>query len=80
MAKHCAPHTRVRLRLLDGYDGLSLTVADEGPGFDLGQFGTSPGITGMRDRLEAIGGQFAIESTMDLGTTVIGYVPPVVLG
>jgi signal transduction histidine kinase len=56
----------------DGRD-LKVAVMDAGPGFDGGQEGDSAehlGLIGMRERVESLGGQFAIESTPGSGTTV----------
>ena len=56
----------------DGRD-LKVAVMDAGPGFDGGQEGDSAehlGLVGMRERVESLGGQFAIESTPGSGTTV----------
>jgi signal transduction histidine kinase len=43
---------------------ISLSVSDQGPGFDVGRgAGEGLGIAGLRERVESLGGEFAIESS-----------------
>ncbi|HUO71032.1 MAG TPA: histidine kinase [Solirubrobacteraceae bacterium] len=74
VAKHCGSEAHVRLQLSDDHDRIAFTLADDGPGFDPTRVTTTHGITGMRDRLEAIGGTLAIHSSAR-GTIVTGRVP-----
>jgi signal transduction histidine kinase len=75
IAKHGGANCRAGLLLSEPRDGLQFLLTDDGPGFDpRGATGTS-GITGMRDRLEAIGGQVTINSVPGHGTTIRGHVP-----
>jgi PAS domain S-box-containing protein len=66
---------------LEGHDGtVSLTVSDNGRGFDpKGLTGPSRhgglGLYGMRERIELLGGQFAIEAAPDQGTRVMAEIP-----
>jgi signal transduction histidine kinase len=53
----------------------SLVVSDDGEGFDHDAERTSPGLTGMRDRIEAVGGSVHVESARGRGTTVTLAVP-----
>ena len=55
--------------------GLTLSVADDGGGFDAGSNGTGTGIQGMRDRMAVFGGDAEIESSPGHGTIVRGRVP-----
>lgn len=49
-------------------DMLTITVGDEGPGFDPAIVGSERlGLSGMRERIESIGGRFKI-STSSSGT------------
>lgn len=48
--------------------GLRVAVTDEGTG-TASYDGT--GLTGLRDRVEALGGQFVLQATPDVGTTVL---------
>jgi signal transduction histidine kinase len=50
-------------------------VADDGPGLDPARTTFGTGLTNMRDRLEAIGGDLRIESTLGRGTRVVGTIP-----
>lgn len=55
----------------DGADVL-IEIGDEGPGFDLAEAAHKGrlGLTGMRDRIEVLGGSFAVESESSRGTTI----------
>jgi glucose-6-phosphate-specific signal transduction histidine kinase len=50
-----------------------LTVRDDGPGGAVPDEGT--GLTGLADRLEALGGSLAVASTAGVGTTIMASVP-----
>ena len=71
-AKH-AGATQVRVSVSHRGDVLELTVADDGRG------GADPaagsGLTGLADRLEALGGSVAIDSPPGTGTTVSARLP-----
>ncbi len=57
---------------------MKLEIKDEGEGFRPGQSNHSQGefgITGMRERVEAVGGSFEILSMPGQGTTVRAYIP-----
>ena len=59
----------VSVRLTGGDNGLTLTVADDGTGFDVeGALGSGLGLISMRERLEAIGGTMTIQSAPGAGT------------
>jgi signal transduction histidine kinase len=75
VAKHCSPSARAELSVFERPDGLHFVLSDDGPGFDRALLTTSHGITGMRDRIEAVGGRLAIRSACGCGTTVAGRVP-----
>jgi len=71
--KHAVGASRIRVELhLDG--DLLFEVRDDGCGFDSGTSGEGAGITGMRDRLAAVGGEMRIESSPGTGTRVLGRV------
>ena len=44
---------------------LTVAVSDSGPGFDLQAIGATDGLglAGLKERVESIGGQFALESS-----------------
>ena len=50
-------------------------VRDDGPGFDPTAATAGEGMQILTDRVAALGGSIAIESTLGLGTTVTGRVP-----
>jgi signal transduction histidine kinase len=68
-AKHSGS-TRVRVRLEGEGDRLTLTLEDDGIGFDpaAAQFGA--GLANMRDRIESVGGELSIQSGAAGGTVV----------
>ncbi|MGZ6582309.1 MAG: sensor histidine kinase, partial [Gaiellaceae bacterium] len=79
IAKHCRPDATVKLTLSDNPNGLEFEIADDGQGFDPATIPNSRGITGMRDRLETIGGELTVSSSPGAGTSVSGRVPPAAL-
>ena len=76
--KH-APDAKVTLTVGEQGDRLCFEVADDGPGFDLAAMGLGHGFTNMRDRLGAIGGDVAWDSSPGHGVTVSGAVPVAVV-
>jgi two-component system, NarL family, sensor histidine kinase UhpB len=53
----------------DGTERLELTISDDGSGIAAG-VAQGFGLRGMRERVEALGGAFAVESAVDRGTCV----------
>ena len=75
--KHAGPEARISLRLGQEDGALAFEVSDDGPGFAVGAPPQpATGLTGMRDRVEAVGGTLTIESAPGAGTRVRGRVPP----
>jgi len=58
-----------------GTDFLSLSVQDDGSGFDSKQVRAGIGLLGMRERVIAAGGDFSIDSTWGNGTIVQARLP-----
>ena len=56
--------------------GLRFSVTDDGLGFDPAAVRSAHGLTGMRDRIRAAGGELRIISAPGRGTTVEGQFPP----
>ena len=54
---------------------LTFAVADDGVGFDPSAATTGTGLQGIADRLDALGGTFAVASAAGAGTQVSGTVP-----
>jgi signal transduction histidine kinase len=70
VAKH-ARANRVELRLENGNGRLTLSIRDDGQGFDpTGEFPGHLGLRSMRERVEAIGGAFRLESAPGQGTFI----------
>ncbi|MGP8297225.1 histidine kinase [Streptomyces inhibens] len=66
--KH-ADAARVTIRISHAEAALLLAISDDGVGFPAGSR-LGSGLTGMRDRIEAVGGELSIESRPGGGTTV----------
>jgi signal transduction histidine kinase len=73
-AKHAplAPG-RVELGADDGW--VTIAVADDGPGFDVGNAGMGSGLQNMSDRMAALGGRLEVRSAPGRGTIVAGRIP-----
>lgn len=67
----------VEIEVTGGFEELTLLVRDNGFGFDLRESKAAAGLglTSMRERMRLIGGEFAIESSPGVGTTVRAQVP-----
>jgi len=59
---------------------LRLRVRDDGPGFAASAASEGAGVTNMRDRLVALGGELAVRSAPRAGTCVEGWVPTALSG
>ena len=67
--------TAVRIRVRADDTELRFEIADDGSGFDPGTVAPGIGLTGMQDRIAALGGTLRIESEPGRGTRVSGSVP-----
>jgi len=65
----------IELAVRDGE--LTFVVSDDGRGFDPSTTARGAGTTNMADRIDALGGSFAISSTPGEGTTVTGRIPTI---
>jgi signal transduction histidine kinase len=74
-AKHAGPGANVTVTLTHRQDAIEFTVSDDGPGTPPESDTNGLGITGMRDRIEAVGGQFEILSALGQGTSIHGTIP-----
>ena len=66
--------------VLNTETGVVLEVADNGVSFDVTRIASNEwqdclGLTGMRERVEMIGGRFAVVSTLGIGTTIRAEIP-----
>ena len=67
IVKH-AKASRIHLRLVSSLAAVTLTLEDNGSGFNPNQARTGFGLQSMRDRAEATGGTFSITSSATQGT------------
>jgi len=79
VVKH-ANASLVNVSVLKTPTGVCLEVADNGRSFDVGLLSTSKwqnrlGLTGMRERVEMLGGQFSTMSAPGKGTTIRAEIP-----
>ena len=81
VTRHAPSSTRVRITLRAIGSRAVLTVADDGPGFEVPdrleelQAGRHYGLVGMRERARLGGGDLEVESEPGDGTTVSAWVP-----
>jgi PAS domain S-box-containing protein len=76
IARHSAAgNVEISVRQWDG--GLQLGVHDDGQGFDATAPQKPPtlGLSGMRERVRHLDGQFDVESAPGLGTTILTWLP-----
>jgi signal transduction histidine kinase len=73
-AKHAGSDAHVTIDVRDSGGALTLTVHDDGPGFDAATAVAGHGLTNMADRLGALGGTLSVSSN-GTGTTLTGTVP-----
>ncbi len=72
VTKHARPRN-VWVRITSAGDFVDLEIADDGRGGADPRNGT--GLLGLRDRIEAMGGRFAVESPPGRGTRIIASLP-----
>ncbi|HEY7925827.1 MAG TPA: sensor histidine kinase [Candidatus Dormibacteraeota bacterium] len=69
-----AAASRVRIRLRADGGELHFSVDDDGRGFEVGATRKGSGLINMGDRLDAVGGQLQVSSTIGSGTSIAGRV------
>jgi signal transduction histidine kinase len=74
-AKHAGIHATVVIGLREHAGGVTFEVRDDGAGFDLTSEPPSSGLSNLRDRVGAVGGDLEIYSAPGRGTTIVGSVP-----
>ncbi len=74
VARH-AQASKIWVDLLAEGNELSLTVQDNGVGFNIAANTSGIGLLGLRERLTLVGGSLFINSTPDRGTIITAYVP-----
>lgn len=74
IVKHAgASRVSLAVRQLDG--GIQIAISDDGTGFDTGASTAGRGLTGMRERIELLGGEIEVSSTPGEGTLITARVP-----
>ncbi|MEM8747978.1 MAG: ATP-binding protein, partial [Actinomycetota bacterium] len=73
--KHGGADVTVQIELAEVDGVLTVTITDDGPGFDPDAHRLSRGLLNMADRVGALGGDLAVESRTGDGTSVIARVP-----
>ena len=74
-AKHATGATLATVTLTRDGKVLTMTLHDNGEGFDTSESGSGIGLSSMRERAEGLGGELLIESTPSLGTTITLRLP-----
>ena len=79
VAKH-ARASAVKVLIIKVRGGGCLEISDNGKAFDIGrlssaEWGDRLGLTGMRERVEMVGGRFSVESALGVGTTIRAEIP-----
>jgi signal transduction histidine kinase len=78
--KHAVGATSVTISVSHDDGELRFAVADDGPGFEPERIRPGAGLTNMRDRLAAVGGELTVGSEPGNGTQVAGRIPVSALG
>jgi PAS domain S-box-containing protein len=76
VAKHAGTN-RARVKLAGGAQEISVTVEDDGCGFDPGTAANGFGLGNVGDRIESLGGRISVASTPRRGSTVSLCVPAI---
>jgi NarL family two-component system sensor histidine kinase LiaS len=70
IARHSQAQS-AELSLVYEADAVTLTISDDGRGFDTGSPQSGLGLRSMGERAEALGGTFVIESALEQGTCIL---------
>jgi signal transduction histidine kinase/membrane protein DedA with SNARE-associated domain len=73
--KHAGPHARVTINLERHTREVHFVISDNGIGMDTRSPADGTGLTSMRDRIGAVGGELEISSSPGHGVSVRGSVP-----
>ena len=65
----------VAVSILEGPESVTLTIKDDGRGFDPDEHMFALGLLGMRERAELLGGRILIQSAPGAGTTITAVLP-----
>jgi signal transduction histidine kinase len=75
VAKHAGADATATVEVRRAGDVVSVTIRDDGRGFDAAEVAGSRGLLNMRDRVGALGGELVIDSGPGAGSTLIATVP-----
>jgi signal transduction histidine kinase len=75
VAKHAGADATATVEIRRAGDVVSVTIRDDGRGFDAAAAAGSRGVLNMRDRVGALGGELVIDSRPGAGSTLIATVP-----
>jgi signal transduction histidine kinase len=65
----------VAVSILEGPESVTVTIKDDGRGFDPDEHMLALGLLGMRERAELLGGRILIQSAPGAGTTITAVLP-----
>jgi signal transduction histidine kinase len=74
-AKHAGASARVAVRIWEEDATLLFEISDDGPGFEREAPAGGVGLTNMRDRVGALGGQLRLETGAGRGTRIVAGLP-----
>lgn len=72
--RHAAA-TRVKVSIQETKDGLYLSIADNGKGFDTKRKTSTLGLIGMRERALSVNGKLSLKSVPGKGTSICAIIP-----
>ena len=73
--KHGGSGASVTIRLAERQGGIDFVFEDDGVGFVPVNVAPGSGLTNIRDRIEALGGEVRVDSSVGHGTVIRGSVP-----
>lgn len=74
VVKHAGAE-RVTLSACERAGAIEVTIRDDGEGFEVGDATSGRGLTGMRERIELLGGRIEVSSRPGEGTEIFASVP-----
>jgi signal transduction histidine kinase len=72
--RHAKPHS-IQVKVAGNDDGLSVSVADDGIGFDPARRRDGLGLRGLEERVKELDGDMTIRSAIGQGTTITMHLP-----
>lgn len=75
ISRHAGERVIIRIALTFEDEAISLSVKDDGKGFDQHKMASGYGITGMQERVESVGGTMQLMTEYNSGTTLTFHLP-----